>query len=102
MLIVRLAGRIFEFETLMGDVPEVTVTAVRLVDREGQVNAMCFGIVDLILTRLHVPLIIPPGSNDLDIRSQSLDAQLKTNLVVTLTGSAVADGNRILLAGNLN
>ena len=66
-------------------------------------DAVRLAVCDLILTGLHFPDIgHTPGSDDLQIRSQSLDAQLKTDLVVALTGSAVADSGSALFAGDLN
>ena len=50
---------------------------------------MSLAVFDLRFTGVHVPLIASPGSDDLDIGGQSLDAQLETDLVVTLTGSTV-------------
>ena len=52
----------------------------------------------LVITRLHGPYIChSPWSNDLDIRSKCLDTQFKTDLIVTFTGSTVADGNGVFL-----
>ena len=54
---------------------------------------MLLAVFNLVLAGLHGPYIgHAPGSDDLDIRGQSLDTQLKTNLVIALAGSAVADG----------
>ena len=63
---------------------------------------MCFTEFDLIFTRLHCPYIChTPWSNDLDVRSESLDAKLETDLVISFTGSAVADGNRTFFSCDL-
>ena len=60
-------------------------------------------ILDFILTGLHCPDIgHTPGSDYLDIRSEGLNAELKTDLVVAFAGSAVADRGSAFLAGNLN
>ena len=76
----------------MADVPQVTVTAVAAVCGEGKVNAVLLAVFNLILAGLHGPYIgHTPGSDDFDIRGQGLDAQFKTNLVIALAGSAVAD-----------
>ena len=40
--------------------------------------------------------------DDLQVGSQSLDAQLETDLVISLAGCAVADSDCAFLAGNLN
>ena len=64
-------------------------------------NAMSLAVFDLGFTGVHVPFVASPGSDDLDIGSQSLDAQLETDLVVTLTGSTVADSYSTFFSGNL-
>ena len=85
----------------MADVPQVPVTAVAGIGREGKMDAVLLAVRDLILTGLHGPDIgHSPGSDDLQIRSQSLDTQLETNLVIALTGSAVADSDCVLFTGD--
>ena len=64
-------------------------------------NAMSLAVFDLGFTGVHVPFVASPGSDDLDIGSQSLDAQLETDLVVTFTGCTVADGYSTFFSGNL-
>jgi len=61
---------------------------------------VCFCIVDFFVTALDVPLT--PGGDDGHLRSKALDGQLKTDLVVALTGGAVGDGVRALFLGNLH
>ena len=61
---------------------------------------MGFGKVDLLVPGLDVPL--PPGGDDLHVRSEPLDGKLKPNLIVALAGSAVADGVRSLGQRNLS
>ena len=86
----------------MADVPEVTVTAVAVAVIEGKMDAVSLAVCDLVVTGFHFPDIgHTPGSDDLQIRSQSFDTQLKTDLVVSFTGSAVADSGSALFAGNL-
>ena len=58
----------------------------------------CLAVFNLIFTGLHGPYIShTPRSDDLDIWSQSLDAKLETDLVITFTSSTVADSNGVLL-----
>ena len=102
MVIVGSHCGILELEAFMADVPQVAVAAVAAVCREGQVNAVCLAVCDLGFTGIHVPLGASPCSDNVEVGSQSLDAQLKTNLVVALTGRAVADRGCAFLAGNLN
>jgi hypothetical protein len=80
--------------------PQVTVTAVALICGKWQVNAVCLTVCNLGFSGIHGPLIITPSSNDFQVRSQGLDAKLKTNLVITLAGSTVADCSSAFLAGN--
>ena len=101
MIIVRLVGRIFQLKTFMADVPDVTVTAVRRICRERKVDAMSLAVFNLRFTGIHFPLVISPGSDDLDIRSQSFDTQLETDLVITLTCSTMTDCHSAFFSGNL-
>ena len=101
MLVVGLVAGIFQLQTFVADVPDVTVTAVGRIGGERKVNTMSLAVLDFGFTGVHVPLIASPGSDDLDIGSQSLDAQLETDLVVTLTGSTVADSYSTFFSGNL-
>ena len=91
MIEVRLVCRIFQFQTFMADMPKITVTAVRGICRERKVDSVSLAVFDFRFTGIHGPLVISPSSDNLDIGSKSLDTKLETNLVVTLTGSTVAD-----------
>ena len=102
MIVVRFAGRIFQFQSFMADVPEVTVTAVAVVSGKRQVNSVCLAVCNLCFTGIHFPFITSPGSDDLDIRSKCLDAKLKTDLVISFSGSTVADGNSTFFSCNFN
>ena len=101
MLVVRLVAGIFQFQTFVADVPDITVTAVGRIGGERKMNAMSLAVFDLGFPGVHVPFVASPGSDDLDIGSQSLDAQLETDLVVTFTGCTVADGYSAFFSGNL-
>ena len=83
--------------------PDVAVTAVAVAVVKWKVNAMLLAVFDLILTGLHGPYVShTPWSDDLDVRSQCLDRQLKTDLVISLTGSTVADGNSAFFTCDIN
>ncbi len=60
---------------------------------------MGLGVVDFLVPGLNVPL--PPGGDDLHVRSKPLDGQLKADLVVSLAGGAVGDGVGPLGQGDL-
>ena len=51
---------------------------------------MSFCVIDFFLTALDVPF--SPGSDDGHIGAEVLEGQLEANLIVALTGTAVADG----------
>ena len=87
----------------MADVPQVAVAAVAVFCVEREINAVCFAVFDLIFAGLHGPEVChTPWSDDLDVRSESLDTKLETDLVVSFSCRAVADGNSAFLAGDLN
>ena len=56
----------------MADMPDVAVAAVAVVCLEGKIDMVSRAVFQLFLTGLDAPG--PPGSDDLHIRSQSLDA----------------------------
>ncbi len=70
--------------------------ALAVIDR----NIALFAIGHERLTRREVPF--PPGGDDLDTRFQRIGAEFETHLVVTLTGSAMGNGIRARLIGNLD
>ena len=87
----------------MADVPEVSVTAVAVTCIKWKSDAMSLTELDLIFTGLHGPQIChTPWSNDLDVRSESLDAKLETDLVISFTGSTMADSNGTLFTCDFN
>ena len=61
---------------------------------------MRLGILDLFLTGLDIP--DTPRSDDGHVGGEVLDRQLKTNLIVALAGTAVADRVGALLEGDLD
>ena len=100
MIIIGLVGRILKLQSFMTDVPQVAVTAVAGIRGEGKVDAMSLAVFDFRFTGIHGPLVASPGSDDFNVRSQSLDAELEADLVISLSGSAVADGDCAFLAGD--
>ena len=103
MVIVRRVGRIFQFQAFVADVPEVPVTAVALGMVKRQIDAFALAVRDFVFAGLEFPDIRhSPGSDNLQVRSQRLDAQLKTDLVISLSGRAVADRRSAFLPGDFN
>ena len=87
----------------MAYMPQVAVTAVALGMIERKVDAMGLAVFDFVFPRLKRPEVChTPGSDNFDIRSQSLDSQLKTDLIIALAGSTVADRDSALLAGDFD
>ena len=87
----------------MRDMHEVPVTAVGIILREGEWDALRLDVVVLILTRLEGPDIRhTPWSDDIEVRCQCLDGELETNLIIALTGRTMADGLRALLPCDLD
>ena len=102
MIVVRLICRILKLQAFMADVPQVSVTAVAVAVVKRKVDTMFLAVLNLVITGLHGPYIShSPRSDDLQVRSQSFDCQLKTDLVITFTGSTVADCNSIFFTCNL-
>ena len=89
LVVVRRIGGVFQFQSFVADVPDVTVAAIAVALLHRALYAVSLTIGHLILTRLHIP--DSPGSDDLKLGRQCLDRQLETHLVITLAGAAVAD-----------
>ena len=100
MVIVGGLCRILKLKSLVADMPDIAVAAIAVVGLEGKIDVMSRAIFQLLLTGLDIPG--SPGSNDLHLGSQRLDAQLETNLIVSFSGSAMADGNSALLFGDIH
>jgi hypothetical protein len=90
--IIGFVGGILQLQPFMADVPDIAVTAVGGICGKRQMDAVCLTVFDLGFSGIHCPLIISPCRYNLQVRRQRLDPKLKTNLVVSLAGSAVADG----------
>ena len=83
--------------------PDVAVTAVAVAVVKWKINTMLLAVFDLILTGLHGPYVShTPWSDDLDVWGKSFNRQLKTDLVISLTGSTVADGNSAFFTCDVN
>ena len=102
MLEIRLVCRILQFQTFVADMPDIPIPAVGGIGRKRKVDSVGLAVFDFGFTGIHGPLVISPGSNDLDVRSQRLDAQFKADLVVAFAGCTVADGRSTFLAGNFH
>ena len=102
VFVVRFVCRVFQFQTLMAQVPQVSVTAVGVVMACFKGDTMVSQILYFILTGLHLPCIQSPGSDNLHFGCQRLDGQLKTHLIVALACCAVADCSCAFLFRNFN
>ena len=102
MLIVGFLRRIFKFETFMGQMPEVTVTAVAVAVREWKIDSVLFAVFFFIFAGLKLPVRITPGCDHADIGCKSLKCKLETDLVVSFAGCTVADGSCAFFSCNLN
>ncbi len=103
MFIVGLIGGIFQFQPLMTDVPDVAVPAVAVAGIKGKVNAVRLAVGDFVFPGFHGPYIRhSPGSDDLQVGSQSLNAQFKADLVVALACGSVAYSCGSLFSGDLH
>ena len=69
--------------------PEVFILRIVCFTVNLERNVVLFSVLDFVLTALEFPS--SPRSDNLHIRSISLDSKFKTNLVVTLTCATVAN-----------
>ena len=88
--VLRLVRRIFQVKTLMGQMPQVLILGIAGLARNLQRNIMRFGVIDLLVAGLDIPLA--PRGDNLQIGSETLDSKLKTHLVVALARCAVNHG----------
>ena len=82
--------------------PDVTVTAVAVAFLNGSGNSSVFKIFNFCFTRIHLPCIKSPRSDDFKIGSKSLYCKLKTNLVVSFSCCTVADSCCAFLTSDFN
>ena len=78
----------------MAQMPQVLILGIVGLAGDLQRHLVSFGVVDLFLSGLDVPLT--PGSDDGHIGCKPLDGQLEPHLIVALAGRAVCDGIRTL------
>ena len=102
MFVVRFVCGVFQFQTFVAQVPDVAVTAVRVVVACFERNAMCFQVSHFVFTTLHAPCIQTPGSDDFQFRCQCFDGQFKTYLVIAFACCAVADCCCAFFFGDFN
>ncbi len=100
-ILPRLIPRILEDTALMGDMEQVSVTAVRLLFRERKGYTVFFCIIEHGLPGIEGPFGVPPRCDDVDGRIQGHVRQLKPHLIVTLAGGPVADCVGFLSLGYL-
>ena len=86
----------------MGDVPEVAVAGVDLLDGLGDGDAFFLGVFDGGLARAKLEAVVFPGGDDGEFRAEGHVGQFEADLVVALAGGAVGDGVGILLVGDLD
>ena len=99
LVVIRLVRGIFKVESFMAQMPQVLVLGIVRLAADLQRHIVRLCIVDLFLSGLDVPLA--PRRDDLHIRGEALDRQLKPDLIVALAGRAVRDGVRALGEGDL-
>ena len=99
-IVHRFVGRVLEIEPLVGEVPHVLVLGVVGLAGNLQRDVMRFGVRNFILPAFEVP--DPPRRDDRHVGGECLDGQLKPDLVVALSGAAVADGVGALCLGDLD
>ena len=90
LVVIRLVGGVLQVQALVAQVPQVLVLGVVGLPADLQGNVVGLGVVDFLVPGLDVPL--PPGGDDLHLRSEPLDGQFKPDLVVALAGGAMGNG----------
>ena len=73
----------------MREVPNISVHAVSFVGG-GNGNVMRLGIFNFSFAAVKIPFT--PGSNNFEFGRESLNRQLKTNLIIAFTGSTMSHG----------
>ena len=104
MLILRRVLRIFQLQSLVGDMPEISVPAVGiLVGTEGEIDPLLLAVGDFILSGTEGPDIAhPPRCEDIEVGGQGLYGKLKADLIISLSRCAVADRLRAFLPRDLH
>ena len=91
VIVVRFVCGIFQFQTFMAQMPQVSVTAVGVVMAYFEGDTMVSQVLDFVFTGLHFPCVQSPGSDDFHFGCQCFDCQFETNLVITFACCTVAD-----------
>ena len=93
---------IFQNTAFKGDMQQVAVHGIGLLQRAADRNIVLTGIFDHFGTGMEIPVGITPCSNDLGCGVQSISVQLETDLVVALAGGTVADGISAFLFADID
>ena len=99
LVVLGLVCGALQIQTLVAQMPQVLVLGVVGLTVDLQRDVVCLCVVDLFITALDIPLT--PRSNDGHVGAESLQGQLKTDLIVALAGAAVADGIGTFLDGDV-
>src|SRR5579885_1267451 len=86
----RCLGRIFKNAAFIADVHQIGVHRIRLFDCDWNGDAMLLGVYNQFDAPGEIPL--PPGSDNLQMRSQGFDGELEPDLIVSFAGSTMRDG----------
>ena len=94
---------IFQHPRLEGDVQEVAVHGVGLLEGGLDRYVMGLGVGDHFATsgELFAEAFLAPGGDDFHLRGEAGSAQFETNLVIALAGGPVGHGIRTLLEGDV-
>ena len=95
---------IFQHPGFKGDVEQVAVHGIRLLQGLADRDAVGFRIGDHFRTarELLAEFRVAPRGDDLDVRGQRIHGQLKAHLVIPLACSAVGDGVRSFTDGQVH
>ena len=102
VLVVWLVLSLLKLQALVRDVPDILVARVRLVLFHRNFKTAVFKEFNLCVAAVHVPFRVTPCCDYTQVRSESFDCKLKTNLVVALSCSTVTDCNGTFLTSVLN
>ena len=98
-LVQVLQRGLLQIQALMAQMPQVLILGVVGLTVNLQGDVVGFGVIDFLITALDVPLT--PRGDDGHFGCQGLEGQFKTDLIVALTGAAVADGVGMLFLGDV-
>ena len=82
--------------------PQVAVTAVTGICGEWKINSMCLAVFNFGFTGIHCPFITSPSCNNFQIRGKCFDTEFETNLVISFSGSTMADSSSAFFSCNFN